>query len=92
MNLDDASGEGTHWVAWYKRGGLRQYFDSYGLRPPKEVVCYLGVPVYYNSDRVQGFDEVICGHLCVLWLRGLDGGESFESMLKKFVCYKRWHR
>jgi len=27
MNLDDTSGNGTHWVAWFKRGNDKFYFD-----------------------------------------------------------------
>ena len=41
LNLDDTSGLGTHWVAWYKNGTEKKYFDSYGLQPPNELVDYL---------------------------------------------------
>jgi len=34
MNLDNTSGNGTHWVAWFKRGNDKFYFDSFGLPPP----------------------------------------------------------
>ena len=30
-------GPGTHWVAWYKNGKTKIYFDSYGVQPPIEV-------------------------------------------------------
>jgi len=42
VNLDDARGSGTHWVAYAKRGDYVIYFDSFGnLRPPKELVrCF----------------------------------------------------
>ena len=34
VNLDDASGPGTHWVAYRKRGNKVLYFDSFGdLKP-----------------------------------------------------------
>jgi len=29
MNLDDTSGDGTHWVAWFKRDEKKWYFDSF---------------------------------------------------------------
>ena len=41
LNLDDTSGLGTHWVAWYKNETEKKYFDSYGLQPPNELVDYL---------------------------------------------------
>jgi len=31
MNLDDTSGDGTHWVVWFKHGDKNWYFDSFGL-------------------------------------------------------------
>jgi len=37
LNLDDTSGNGTHWVAWYRDNGKNYYFDSYGIQPPNEV-------------------------------------------------------
>jgi len=28
LKLDDTSGKGTHWVAWYRRNGKNFYFGS----------------------------------------------------------------
>ena len=30
VNRDKSEGPGTHWVAWYKNGKTKLYFDSYG--------------------------------------------------------------
>ena len=42
INLDDFSGPGTHWVCW--RNGpdedICEYFDSFGLPMPTEVMEY----------------------------------------------------
>ena len=38
VNFDKIGGPGTHWVAWYKNGKNKIYFDSYGIQPPKEVI------------------------------------------------------
>jgi len=36
VNLDDARGPGTHWIAYAKRHNYVIYFDSFGnLRSPK---------------------------------------------------------
>ena len=50
INLDNAKGPGTYWVAYAKRGNRAIYFDSFGnLRPPNEVVQYLNVTkIQYN--------------------------------------------
>jgi len=43
VNLDDAMGPGTHWVAYAKRNNRVMYFDGFGnLRPPKELMQYFG--------------------------------------------------
>lgn len=70
LNLDDASGEGTHWVAYKKRGKDVLYFDSFGnLQPPRELKKYLeGCAMRYNFERFQNFDTVTCGHLCLNFL------------------------
>lgn len=69
VNLDKSSGIGTHWVAYYKNGKQVIYFDSYGnLRPPREIVNYLGPSIVYNHDRYQNDNSVICGHLCLKFL------------------------
>ena len=64
-NFDKSGGSGTHWVAWYKNGKTKIYFDSYGVQPPLEVIKYLGRPIHYNTDQLQSAGEVFCGHLCL---------------------------
>lgn len=71
LNLDDDSGSGTHWCAYYKLGNKCHYFDSFGyLRPPKEFVNYVGsgIELYYNYKRYQRFNTFNCGHLCLEFL------------------------
>ena len=75
LNLDDASGRGTHWVCWYKNNNCNYYFDSFGVQPPKELTGFLTSPVYYNSERIQPDGEVVCGHLCLYVLCKLARGE-----------------
>lgn len=70
INLDDLTGNGTHWVAYVKNNDNVNYFDSFGnLRPPIELLEYLGVgSVQYNYDKYQGYGTYICGHLCLKFL------------------------
>ena len=53
LNLDSSSGDGTHWVVWFKKDKDKFYFDSYGVQPPSELITYLKSPIFYNSERVQ---------------------------------------
>ena len=32
VNFNKSDGPGTHWVAWYKNGKTKIYFDSYGIQ------------------------------------------------------------
>ena len=41
LNLYSSSGDGTHWVMWFKKGKDKFYFDSYGVQPPSELIAYL---------------------------------------------------
>lgn len=78
INLADSTSEGTHWVAYYKKGSESFYFDSFGnLQPPLEVIRYLGKNIRYNYKRYQKFGTFNCGHLCLKFL--LDSISSFET-------------
>ena len=83
-NFDKSGGPGTHWVAWYKNGKTKIYFDSYGVQPPNEIIQYLGKSICYNTDRVQPAGEVFCGHLCLYVLKELSAGHKFQNILNKF--------
>ena len=76
VNLDDADGPGTHWVAYAKRGDRVIYFDSFGnLRPSKELVRYFGQNVKkieYNRTSYQNYNQRICGQLCLRFLQTVD--------------------
>ena len=65
LNLDSASGDGTPGVMWFKKGKEKFYFNSYGVQPPSELITYLKSPIFYNSERVQQYGKVVCGHLCL---------------------------
>lgn len=81
LNLDNRLGGGSHWVAWYKNNKQKCYFDSFGLHPPMELVKYLGPGVEYNTERVQRPDTVICGHLCLYWLKELSRGKDPQKVI-----------
>lgn len=81
LNLDDSSGNGTHWVAWKKNGSTKYYFDSYGIQPPNELIVYLKRPILYNTERVQPDNEVFCGHLCLYVLKQLSLGKDFQHVI-----------
>lgn len=81
MNLDDSGGSGTHWVAWFKTGDEKYYFDSYGLRPPTELVDYLKPPILYNTEKIQPDGQVFCGHLCLYVLKEMSSGKKLQDII-----------
>ena len=83
LNLDNVSGRGTHWVCWYKRARHKFYFDSFGVQPPEEVNKYLNSPLLYNTEQLQSYNQVICGHLCLFVLRRLSNGENYQKVINE---------
>ena len=81
MNLDDTSGHGTHWVAWFKRGNDKFYFDSFGLPPSTELKNFLNDDVSYPTEQIQPRQEVICGHLCLFVLKEMQKGKHFQEII-----------
>ena len=51
LNLDSSSGDGMQWVMWFKQGKDKFYFDSYGGQPASELIAYLQLAAFYNSER-----------------------------------------
>ncbi|CAH1999199.1 unnamed protein product [Acanthoscelides obtectus] len=74
INLDNKSGDGSHWVSDIKRGMVVWYYDSFGnLRLPKELIKYLTnkskkIKLLYNYNRQQQFNTFWCGDLCLRFL------------------------
>jgi len=83
MNLDDTSGDGTNWVAWFKRGDKKWYFDSFGLSPPTELNNYL-CDVLYPTEQIQPRQEVFCGHLCLFVLIEMRKGKGLQEIINNF--------
>ena len=83
MNLDDTSGDGTHWVAWFKRGNDKFYFDSFGLPPPTELNDYLG-DVFHPTEQIQPRQEVFCGHFCLFVLKEMQKGKHLQEIINLF--------
>ena len=79
VNLDDATGPGTHWVAYAKRNNRVIYFDSFGnLRPPKEPVRYFengATTIEYNRTSYQTYNQSFCGQMCLQFLQTVDARE-----------------
>ena len=88
VNLDDAVGPGTHWVAYAKRENDAIYFDDFGnLRPPRELQRYLGkdVSIAYNRQSYQTYNQSICGQLCIRFLCSINWQKRREKFRNQHV-------
>ena len=85
LNLDSSSGDGTHWVMWFKKGKNKFYFDSYGVQSPSELIAYLESQIFYNSERVQQNGEVFFGHLCLFALKQLSLGNNLQTVVNYVI-------
>ena len=90
LNLNTHEQKGSHWIAWYKAGKERYYFDSFGEPPPIEMMQYLktsrelksDLPVIkQNAVTVQHDASNECGSLCLFVLTHLSNGIPFSSIL-----------
>lgn len=114
VNLDSQTGPGTHWVSFRcvinNRNGsnIFEYFDSYGLPPPKEIIKFYkeldkGIQLvsshdlfFWNRDELQDFDTVTCGWWCLYFLleRQKDSlhGIDFVDSWLQTLHPVLWHR
>ena len=90
VNFNTSTEPGSHWVAYYKDGDERIYFDSFGQVIPTEIQKYLktkeefqeDAPVIQrNTDIVQQPNTEICGQLCLHVLDNLSKGAKFQEII-----------
>ena len=85
INLDSKIGPGTHWVCYRNDDkDLCEYFDSFGLLMPNDVLKYLqtsGEKIIYSTDEIQERDSVLCGYWCLYYLLERQNGRSIIQIL-----------
>ena len=85
LDLDSSSGEGTHWVMWFKKGKDKLNCDSYGVQPPSELIAYLKSSIFHNSERVQQNGVAFCGQLCLFALMQLSLGNNLQAVINYLI-------
>ena len=61
-------GPGTHWVVMNIKKNIIEYFDSFGLNCPEEVIEVSNRLVFnylYNSTQHQDLMSVLWGYYCL---------------------------
>ncbi len=77
LNLDDSSGDGTHWVCVFET----EYYDSFGLVPPK---CLEKRIDWYNVRQHQKINSKLCGLYCMYYIQCRNRG-----LTPYRICYKK---
>jgi len=91
-NLDPSDKEGSHWIASFTDIPAHKtyYFDSYGMRPPKQVARFMrsltlqdpSMKLEYNARRFQ-FKESECGMYCLYFLIRMLEGDNFKVFCRR---------
>lgn len=91
-NLDPHDKAGSHWVANYINIPKKQcyYFDSYGLKPPKEIYTFMQwlglqepcINLGWNGRRFQYLNSE-CGMYCMYFIDRMIAGESFLRFCRR---------
>ncbi len=90
MNFNTSNQSGSHWVAWFKNGSNRIYFDSFGCITPDELQRYMKTKreykdnilcIHRNTDQIQKANTQICGQICLYILKELSAGRKYQDIL-----------
>ena len=89
VNLNDSTQPGSHWVVINVKPAnmLIEYFDSFGLNAPHEVVELserMGLNYLYNSTQYQDLNSVLCGYWCLYFVNESRKGRSYYEIVRPF--------
>lgn len=92
-NLDPHYKSGSHWVATFVdlKKNRCMYFDSYGFKPPKQILTFMSwvsnqdsnrkMPLMYSSRRVQ-YKNTECGVYCLYFIIRMLMGDEFVDFTR----------
>ena len=70
----------------YSNDNTETYFDSFGVEHiPKEIKNFIGNKnIQSNIYRIQGYDSVMCGYLCIGFIDFMLEGKSLADFTNLF--------
>ena len=88
VNLDDATGPGSHWVCIYNCDpDVCYYFDSFGVEPSDEVLNFMRKShkkIAMNTYQIQKLGTIMCGYFCIYVCNELLNNTLFGDILLNF--------
>ena len=64
-----------------------EYFDSFGLVPPNEVIKYVKTTnknIIYNDLQIQNMNSILCGYYCIYYIKKQNEGRTADEVLLDF--------
>ena len=64
-----------------------EYFDSFGLVPPNEVIKYMKTTnknIIYNDSQIQNMNSILCGYYCIYYIEKQNEGQTADEVLLDF--------
>lgn len=88
VNMDDSSGNGTHWVCYYNKPNSDViYFDPFGTPIDPSILRFLkssGMRVMAITNQIQDLKSDDCGYYCLYFLTSMNRGVSVPQFLSQF--------
>ena len=90
INLDFSTEPGSHWVALHvNEQNEAIYFDSFGFINLNEYfLSFLKRNkinrIIFNKYQIQSFSSDVCGAHCIIFLKMICNGFSFNEILRQF--------
>ena len=91
-NLDPHYKGGSHWIANFIDIPAHQcyYFDSYGMKPPKQIETFMkwlttqdsSLRLAFNARRFQ-FNGSECGMYCLYFIIQMLAGDNFKKFCRR---------
>ena len=88
VNLDDATGPGSHWVCIFNcHPDVCYYFDSFGVDPSTEVLQFMKQShkkILMSTYQIQKLGTIMCGYFCIYVCNQLLTDTPFGDILLQF--------
>jgi hypothetical protein len=87
FNLDNSSGDGTHWVCGQIKPKYSIYVDPFGVYPPTEIQDFLQAghrSIMMNNTQIENINSDDCGLYCLFFIDKLANGQDLSTIIHDF--------
>ena len=96
INLDDSTGQGTHWVCLCNSQKSKRllYYDAFGIDyPPQEVLDMKSKKgIVANNSQHQHIDSILCGYYCLKVIKSVFVDKmNYMDTMRQFTDNPSYH-